>query len=78
MTSVRAPAAAGRDQWCRLWAGYNAFYGANVPEAVTESTWRRILESGSPIIGRVAEHNGRVVGFANALLHASTWSTTPV
>jgi GNAT superfamily N-acetyltransferase len=78
VTTVRSPVAADRDQWHRLWAGYNAFYGANVPEAVTDSTWRRILESGSPIIGRIAEHEGRVAGFANLLVHASTWSTTPV
>lgn len=75
---VRNAAALDSDQWRRLWDGYTRFYGAVVPPQVTERTWARILDPASPVIGRVAEREGRLVGLTVSVLHEATWAITPV
>jgi hypothetical protein len=72
MVTVRAATSADEPSWRELWAGYNAFYEATVPESVTQLTWRRILDPAAPIIGRVAERGGRVVGLSTSVLHESS------
>jgi GNAT superfamily N-acetyltransferase len=76
--TVRAATRADEPRWRELWSGYNAFYEADVPEEITQSTWRRILNPAVPLLGRVAEVDGRVVGFSNSVLHESTWAATPI
>lgn len=66
------------DAWRRLWHAYVAFYGADVSEAVTAKTWRRLLDPDAPLLGLVAESDGRIVGMLNAVVHANTWSDRPV
>ena len=78
MINVRAATHADEPRWRELWAGYNAFYEAKIPESITQATWRRILDPAAPILGRVAEADGRVVGFSNSVLHETTWATTPI
>src|SRR6201986_385076 len=78
MVTVRAATSADEPRWRELWAGYNAFYEANVPEAITQATWRRTLAPAAPVVGRVAEAYGRVVGFSNSVLHESTWAAAPI
>jgi GNAT superfamily N-acetyltransferase len=78
MITVRAATRADEPRWRELWAGYNAFYETDVPECTTQSTWRRILNPAVPMLGRVAEVDGRVVGFSNSVLHESTWAAAPV
>ena len=56
MPIVRDPASRGRaGSWRRLWSGYIAFYGSEISEVVTAATWRRMLDSTSPIFGRLAD-----------------------
>lgn len=64
--------------WRELWNGYNRFYETELPDAVTASTWRRLLDPHSAVIGRVAERDGQVAGFSHSVLHESTWRTAPV
>ena len=78
MITVRAATAADEPGWRELWAGYNAFYVATVLEPITQSTWRRVLDPAAPVLGRVAESDGRVVGFSNSVLHESTWAAAPI
>jgi GNAT superfamily N-acetyltransferase len=78
MITVRAASSTDESRWRELWAGYNAFYEASVPESITQATWRRILDPAAPILGRVAETDGRVVGFSNSVLHESTWAAAPI
>ncbi len=75
---VRAVASADEPRWRELWSGYNAFYEEDVPDAITQATWRRILNPAVPLLGRVAELDGRVVGFSNSVLHESTWAAAPI
>ncbi|MCY1642589.1 GNAT family N-acetyltransferase [Methylorubrum sp. SL192] len=76
--TIRDPAAADEAGWRRLWAGYLAFYGETLPEAVTAATWARILDPASPVFARLAERDGSLVGMTVNVLHEGTWSTTPV
>jgi GNAT superfamily N-acetyltransferase len=48
-----------------------------VPEDVTASTWRRILDPASPVGGFLAEAGVEIFGLANYVLHEFTWSDRP-
>src|SRR5215510_5478598 len=60
---LRDPISADEAVWRRLWAAYNEFYQVDVPEPVTASTWRRMLDAAVPVVGRLAEQNDVVCGF---------------
>jgi GNAT superfamily N-acetyltransferase len=75
--TIRPANAADEAAWRRLFAAYNAFYRAKVPEPVTAETWRRILDPAVPVHALMAEQDGAVVGFTNYLFHASTWAIQP-
>lgn len=76
---VRDLATTDKESWLTLWRGYIAFYEANVPEAVTEATWRRLLDPASPMFSLVAEQRkGEVIGIVNCVLHLNTWATRQV
>lgn len=74
---VRAARADDELVWRRLWQAYLDFYGAEVPPAVTDHTWGRILDATGTLFGRVAERSGTMVGFAICVVHEGTWSTRP-
>lgn len=75
---IRDPVAEDEQRWRHLWAGYNAFYEAEVPDAVTTRTWKRILDPNSPIFCRLASIDGSPVGFSNSVLHEGTWTQVPI
>lgn len=63
--------------WRELWAGYLAYYETTLPEAVTGTTWARIISADETFQAIVAELDGAVIGFANVVLHDFTWSDRP-
>ncbi len=76
--SIRTFASADRPQWAELWRGYLEFYKTNVPEDVTELTWRRLLDPESPVLGFcAAQDDGKLLGIAHYLFHPVTWSAGP-
>lgn len=75
---IRDPAPADQAAWRALWSGYNQFYGADIPDAVTARTWQRILDPASPIFCRLAIVDDEVAGFSVSVLHDSTWTIAPV
>jgi len=75
---IRGAIPTDEQSWRRLWALYNEFYEANVAGAVTDATWRRILDPASSIFARVAERNGSFFGFSVSVLHEATWTIAPV
>lgn len=65
--------------WRALWAGYCRFYEVELAPAVTDHTWRRLMDAASPVKALVAEHPTRgVIGMANYILHENTWEASPV
>lgn len=64
--------------WRQLWGAYNDFYREGLPEAVTRSTWRRIIDPGAPVFARGAERTGALIGFSVSVLHEGTWTIDPI
>ena len=75
---IRSAIPADEASWRALWRGYCDFYGAAVSDAVTNHTWKRILDPDSSIMCIVAEVDGQVYGFANCVVHENTWEALPV
>jgi GNAT superfamily N-acetyltransferase len=66
------------DDWRALWAGYLAFYRAELPDAVSRTTFGRLCAGEHGMFGLVAlDDGGRGIGMANCVVHASTWSPQP-
>lgn len=61
-------------RWRILWDGYVEFYGASVPENITNTTWEKLIGENPRVFGLVAEVDGNVVGLVNCVLHDNTWS----
>lgn len=64
--------------WRQLWSGYLAFYQAEIPETATANTWARLIRRQDGLFCRIAECSGEVCGFSLSVLHAGTWTETPV
>ena len=75
---IRLVERADFDGWRRLWQGYLDFYRAQLSEETTAATFERLVEQRDGLVGFVAVDDGsELLGFANLVLHPSTWSTAP-
>lgn len=72
---IRPIAESDQADWRRLWRGYLAYYETELPDAVYDSTFARLL-SGAPgeYRGYLALLEGRAVGLTHYLFHRSCWS----
>jgi len=61
-----------REGWQPLAVGYNTFYERTYPDLTYDTTWRRLME-GRELHGLAARLDGRVIGLAHYLFHASVW-----
>ncbi len=76
--AIRPLVSADRTQWGDLWRGYLDFYKSDVPDDVTELTWRRLLDPEAPILGFcAAADDDRLLGIVHYLFHPVTWSAGP-
>ena len=73
VTDVRPLGSRDRAAWEVLARGYKDFYETVVPAAGYEETWRRLLH-GPDLHGIGAFVDGRLVGIAHYLFHATFWS----
>lgn len=65
-----------RDRWLELWAGYLSFYRAEIPDHVTDLTFRRLRDGSDGMLGLVATApEQEPVGLAHLVFHPSTWAT---
>jgi GNAT superfamily N-acetyltransferase len=78
-------------EWLPLWEGYNEFYkrfgATSLPDAVTQVTWSRFLDTQKtdahgPMFAMVAEdvtagNKGHLVGLVHYLFHRSTITIEP-
>lgn len=75
MTTISRLTAADHDEWLALWQAYIEFYESEVPGAVTEATFARILDD-DVIHGAIArDAAGRAIGIVHWLTHAATWTS---
>lgn len=79
---IRPPRPDDHDQWRTLWHAYNVFYGRTgdppVAPEVTATTWGRFFDAYEPLWARVAEADGKLVGFVHYLFHRATNHVQPV
>ena len=74
-TTVRRLTDEDHTQWLPLWHGYLAFYEAEVDDAVTKATWRRLVSDNEQPHGLCAvDEMGRLIGIVHYLFHPVTWS----
>ena len=72
---VRALRAEDRARWDPLWASYLEFYRTELPQAVTEATWQRLMDPQDQPYGLAAlDADRRIVGIVHYHFHLSTWS----
>lgn len=72
---IRLAKAQDYAQWLPLWQGYQTFYKTNIPEAVTQQTWRRFLDPAEPMYCAVAEQDCLLVGMVHYIFHRSCWTS---
>ena len=70
---IRYATAQDESDWRRLWQGYLDFYNVDLSDAITSSTWKRILDPNSRVQARLAFVDGAMAGFAIHHHHDSTW-----
>ena len=62
-------------EWRRLWTGYLEYYETELPEAIYQTTFRRLLSNDEhEFHGLIAELDGQPVGLAHYLFHRTCWS----
>lgn len=79
MTSITLRPVGANDHaaWLPLWQAYLRFYETELPEAVSASTWQRLLDGHEPTHSALAWVNGKAVGMVNFIYHRSNWSIEP-
>ncbi|WP_449430521.1 N-acetyltransferase family protein [Pseudomonas putida] len=60
--------------WLALWQAYLRFYDTELAEAVSASTWQRLLDANEPAHSALAWVDGKAVGMVNWIYHRSNWS----
>ncbi len=77
---IRDIEAADEARWRELWQGYLTFYETEIPSAVTDISWQRLLDANEPGMFSLlaCDEDGTVLGFANCVLHPITWTEKPV
>lgn len=72
MIEITALRPTDREAWGVLSKAYKTFYETVLPESNYEATWRRLMAR-EGIDGLGARLDGRLVGIAHYLFHASIW-----
>ena len=61
--------------WLPLWRSYQAFYKTVIPDAVSDTTWRRLLDPAEPMHCALAfDSADAAVGLVHWIFHRSTWT----
>ena len=72
---IRPVSAMDRADWQKLWTAYLAFYETELPPAVYDTTFARLLDDGEfEPNGLLAFTGGQAVGLVHYILHRTCWS----
>lgn len=76
MTAIQIRPVSQQDHaaWLPLWQAYLTFYKAELPDAVSASTWQRFLDPAEPTNAALAWLDGKAVGMVHFIYHRSNWS----
>lgn len=70
---IRDATPSDRRDFLALWQGFTDGYNLALAPGVTEFTWSRLMDPGSPLTARLACVDGVPLGFAIHQHHPSTW-----
>ena len=77
--AIRDLQSADRAAWGRLWRDYLAFYKTEIPDAVYEAAFRRMIEGGAgEFRGLLALQDETPAGLAHYLFHRHGWQIADV
>lgn len=77
--TVRPVEAHDEADWRALWQGYLAFYQADLPDAVTSTTFARLMsDDPDEMRGMLAVVDGRPVGLVHHVRHRTCWKVEKV
>ena len=76
--TIRSALPSDEAAWRQLWRDYCELHGAPVSEAVTQRTWKRILDPDSAVMCLVADVDRQVRGFAHCVVREHTSEAQPV
>ena len=71
---IRQVSADDHAAWLPLWHAYLRFYNTELPDAVTQSTWQRLLDDSEPTHAALAWQGDTAVGLVHFIYHRSNWS----
>jgi GNAT superfamily N-acetyltransferase len=71
---IRPVTAADHAAWLPLWQGYQRFYQAEIPAAVSAVTWQRFLDPSEPMHAALAWQDGVAIGLVHWIFHRSCWT----
>jgi GNAT superfamily N-acetyltransferase len=71
---IRLVSAEDHAAWLSLWQAYLRFYNTELPDAVSQSTWQRLLDGSEPTHGALAWDGDTAVGLVHFIYHRSNWS----
>ncbi|MDR8387150.1 N-acetyltransferase domain-containing protein [Pseudomonas sp. E141] len=71
---IRLVSADDHAAWLPLWQAYLRFYNTELPQAVSQSTWQRLLDDREPTHGALAWNGDTAVGLVHFIYHRSNWS----
>ncbi len=72
--AIRPVTAADHLAWLNLWRAYQLFYQAEIPDAVTQVTWQRMLDDAEPMHAALAWRDGVAIGMVHYIYHRSCWT----
>jgi len=71
---IRPVTADDHAAWLPLWQAYLRFYNTELSDAVSHSTWQRLLDPAEPTHAALAWSDGNAVGMVHFIYHRSNWS----
>ena len=74
MTLISSLVTDDHDEWLPLWQGYLTFYESELPDEVTATSFRRLVEGDGMYAAIARDDDGQVVGLVHWTTHASTWN----
>jgi GNAT superfamily N-acetyltransferase len=76
--TVRRLRADDREGWQQLWEQYLRFYRAELAPDTSDTTFARLCEPNSGLVGLLAVGpDGTALGIAHLIFHPSTWAKEP-
>lgn len=72
--TVRRAGEHDRDAWQSLWEAWQAHMDGRVPDHITASSWRKMIEPDSGLFAVIAFEQGRPLGFGNVSHTPFAWT----